>query len=136
MARPAVDATDHSQQVSAVFADIDKKDSPGCALAVVQGGKIVYQHGYGMANLDYQIPIAPSSIFYIASNSKQFTAFSVALLSEQGQIALSDPITKYIPELPSEVYGKVTVDHLVHHSSGVRDYWGLRDLRGSRVDAG
>jgi CubicO group peptidase (beta-lactamase class C family) len=72
---------DFAPRVDAVFAPLDKKDSPGCALAVVQHGKIVYKRGYGMANLDYNLPNTPATNFYIASSSKQFTAFSIALLA-------------------------------------------------------
>lgn len=135
MTQVSVDSADRSRQIDAAFAAVDRRDSPGCALAAVQDGKIVYEHGYGMANLDYQIPITPTSIFYIASDSKQFTAFSVALLAEEGKLSLSDAIVKYIPELPHEVYGRVTVANLVYHSSGVRDYWGLRELSGQTPDA-
>lgn len=130
----SVARTNRGKQVDSIFSDVDKKDSPGCALAVIQAGKIAYQRGYGMANLDYGIPISPESIFYIASDSKQFTAFSVALLVEDGKIALSDPVTKYIPELPSAVYGQITIEQLVHHTSGVRDYWGLQQLAGRPDD--
>jgi len=73
-----------STKVDAVFAALDKKDSPGCALAVVRHGNIVYERGYGMANLDYNLAISPKSNVYIASPSKQFTAFFVALLAERG----------------------------------------------------
>jgi len=125
---------DGAKQVDAVFVDLDKKESPGCALLVAQSGKIVYQRGYGSANLDYDLPITPSSVFYIASDSKQFTAFSVALLLEQGRLSLDDSITKYIPELPSGVYGRVTIAHLIYHTGGVRDYWGLRELAGERPE--
>src|ERR1051326_8674186 len=89
-----------TKQVDALFADFDRKGSPGCALAVIQDGRITYQRGYGMADLDYDTPISPASVFYIASDSKQFTAFSVALLVEQGKVSLDDPVTKYFPELP------------------------------------
>lgn len=68
-----------TQRVDALFAGFNNQDSPGCALAVVQDGRIIYERCYGMANLDYNIPITPSSRFTIASTSKQFTAFSVAL---------------------------------------------------------
>src|ERR1051326_5016608 len=123
-----------TKQVDALFADFDRKGSPGCALAVIQDGRITYQRGYGMADLDYDTPISPASVFYIASDSKQFTAFSVALLVEQGKVSLDDPVTKYFPELPKAVYGGVTVGHLIHHTGGVRDYWPLIELAGDSVD--
>lgn len=123
-----------NKQVDVIFAQLAKDDSPGCAVAVISHGKIEYEKGYGMANLDYGIPISPSSVFYIASDSKQFTAFSIVLLSEQGKLSLADPITKYISELPAQVYGPVTIDQLIHHTSGVRDYWGLEELEGKRSE--
>jgi CubicO group peptidase (beta-lactamase class C family) len=126
--------TQRTKQVDALFADFDKKGSPGCALAIIQDGRITYQRGYGMADLDYDAPITPASVFYIASDSKQFTAFSVALLVEQGKVSLDDPVTKYFPELPKAVYGGVTVGHLIHHTGGVRDYWPLIELAGNSVD--
>ncbi|HYY93580.1 MAG TPA: serine hydrolase domain-containing protein, partial [Pyrinomonadaceae bacterium] len=122
--------------MDALFADFDKKDSPGCALAVIQDGALTYQRGYGMADLDYNVPITPASVFYVASDSKQFTAFSVALLVEQGKVSLGDPITKYFPELPGTVYGAVTVGNLVYHTGGVRDYWPLLGLSGNPVEGG
>jgi CubicO group peptidase (beta-lactamase class C family) len=127
-------STDRTQRVDAVFASLDKKGSPGCALAIIQDGKITYERGYGMANLDYDVPITPSSRFIIASTSKQFTAFSAALLEQQGKISLDDPITKYFPELPSAVYGPVTIRHLIHHTSGIRDFLSLINLAGRPVE--
>lgn len=123
-----------STKVDAVFAALDKKDSPGCALAVVRHGKIVYERGYGMANLDYNLAISPKSNVYIASPSKQFTAFSVALLAERGKLSLDDPLTKYFPELPVSVYGSVTIRQLIHHTSGIRDYFTLLDIAGKSGD--
>ena len=121
-------------RVDAIFAPFDKKDSPGCALAVVRHGKIIYKRGYGMANLDYNIPITPASNFYIASSSKQFTAFSVALLEKQGKLSLDDSITKHFPELPVSVYGSVVVRQLIHHTSGIPDYFALLDIAGKSGD--
>src|SRR5262245_48532973 len=68
-------------EVDRVFASWDKPESPGCALGIVHEGKLVYQKGYGQANLEHNIPINPSTVFYIASTSKQFTAASIALLA-------------------------------------------------------
>jgi CubicO group peptidase (beta-lactamase class C family) len=121
----------HSQ-VDSIFNDFQKTSSPGCALAVIKDGQIVYQRGYGFADLDHEVRITPDSVFYLASDSKQFTAFAVALLVEQGRIALDDRITKYFPELTGSIYGDVTVGHLIYHTSGIRDYWPLRKLAGHR----
>src|SRR5262245_49423405 len=86
-------------KVDKLFATWDKPDSPGCALAVIKDGSIVYKRGYGAADLDHDIPISPGSVFHVASVSKQFTAFSVLLLAQQGKLSLDDPVRKYITEL-------------------------------------
>ena len=130
----AAASVDTQKRVDAVFADLGQRTSPGCALAVVNGGEIAYQHGYGMANLENNTPITPDSVFYIASDSKQFTAFSIALLVEEGKLSLDDRISKYFPELPESVYGEITVDQLIHHTSGIREFWTLWELRGERVE--
>jgi hypothetical protein len=87
-----------SEQVDQLFAAWDRPDSPGCALAVMQGGEIVYKRGYGMANLEYDIPITPTTIFHVASVSKQFTAFAVALLAAEGKVSLDDEVCRYEAE--------------------------------------
>ncbi len=120
-------------QVDELFAPWDNKDSPGAAIAVVQNGAIVYKKGYGMANLEYDIPNSPSTVFHIASVSKQFTAFSILLLEKAGKLSLDDDIRKYIPEVPD--FGKtITLRHLATHTSGLRDQWNLLAMAGWRLD--
>ena len=120
-------------QVDELFASWDNKDSPGAAVAVVQNGAIVYKKGYGMANLEYDIPNSPSTVFHIASVSKQFTAFSILLLEKAGKLSLDDDIRKYIPEVPD--FGKtITLRHLATHTSGLRDQWNLLAMAGWRLD--
>jgi len=115
--------------VDEIFKDWNTSDSPGATVAVIENGKVVFEQGYGMADLEHQVPLSPKSVFYIASTSKQFTAASVALLSLEGKISLSDDIHKYIPELRD--YGDpVTVDELIHHTSGIRDYFALMAVSG------
>jgi CubicO group peptidase (beta-lactamase class C family) len=107
--------------------------SPGCAVAVYQNGRVRFAKGYGAANIEYAVPITPQTPFISGSLSKQFTAAAIALLIEDRRIALSDDVRKYLPELPD--YGKViTIDHLVHHTSGFRDWWELVGLAGLRYD--
>jgi CubicO group peptidase (beta-lactamase class C family) len=119
--------------VDRVFAQWDKAGSPGCALGVVRGGRLVYERGYGMANLDYDIPNGPTMVYYIGSDSKQFTAAAVAMLALRGQISLDDDVRKYFPELPD--YGApVRIRHLIHHTSGLRDIYTLMSLRGDRLE--
>jgi CubicO group peptidase (beta-lactamase class C family) len=105
-------------------------DTPGCAAAVSRDGRSVVERAYGQASLNLSIPLTPKSIFYIGSDSKQFTAAGIALLIDEGKLQLDDSVVKWIPELPAEVYTPVTIRDLIHHTSGVRDYWGLFDIAG------
>ena len=113
-------------RVDSIFSRVNRSDGPGCALGVYRAGTIVYANGYGMASLEHGIRITPKTDFYIASTSKQFTAFSIALLAEAGKLELGAPIRRWFPELPAYA-DSVTVNNLVHHTSGIRDYltlWG------------
>jgi CubicO group peptidase (beta-lactamase class C family) len=118
-------------RVDKLFAQWNKSDSPGCALGIVRDGQLIYKHGYGMANLDYSIPISPQSIFNIESMAKQFTAMGILLLAKQGKLSLDDDMQKYLPELP-RYQSPITIRHLIHHTSGIRDYWDLVELAGMR----
>lgn len=118
-------------KVDKIFDKYDRTDSPGCALGVYQDGKIVYAHGYGMANLNDDVTITPETVFHVASMSKQFTAASILLLAAQGKLSLDDDVHKYIPELQD--YGvPVTLRQMMHHTSGLRDQWALLELAGWR----
>ncbi len=120
-------------RVDALFASWDKPDTPGAAVAVARDGEIVYQRGYGSANLEYGLPITPKTVFLVASVSKQFTAFALAMLADQGKISLNDDVRKHVPELPD--YGKkITIRHLIHHTSGLRDEFGLLAMAGYHMD--
>ncbi|HEY0671976.1 MAG TPA: serine hydrolase domain-containing protein [Longimicrobiales bacterium] len=120
-------------RVDSVFTAFDRKDSPGCALGVYQDDRIVYARGYGMADLQAGLPITSQSVFDIGSTSKQFTAASIVLLAQQGKLSLDDDVRRYIPELP--LYSKpITIRHLLHHTSGLRDYIGLMTWGGASID--
>ena len=126
-------AVTEAQQVDQLFTVWESNNAPGAAVAVVKDGAIVYKNGYGMANLEYDIPITPSSVFHIASVSKQFTVFSILLLEKQGKLSLDDDIRKYIPEVPD--FGQtITLRHLASHTSGMRDQWNLLSMAGWRMD--
>lgn len=126
-------AVTQNEKVDELFTVWDTKHGPGAAVAVVKDGTILYKKGYGIANLEYDIPISPSSIFHIASVSKQFTVFSILLLEKQGKLSLDDDIRKYIPEVPD--FGKtITLRHLASHTSGLRDQWNLLSMAGWRMD--
>jgi CubicO group peptidase (beta-lactamase class C family) len=136
-AAPATRAADPAPAaIDRVFASWDKPDSPGLALAVVRGGKVVHSKGYGQANLEYGVPITPSTVFHAASLSKQFTAFAIQLLAQEGKLSLDDPARKYLPELQVEATPPITIRHLLHHTSGLRDQWDLLTLAGLRMDDG
>ena len=121
------------EQVDAVFADYDSTVSPGCSLGVIQDGQLAYARGYGMASLDHGVPLGPRSVFRIASTSKQFTAFAIQLLVDDGKVDLDADVRSYLPELP-EYESPVTVRQLLHHTSGYRDYLALTYLAGMRED--
>ena len=117
-----------------VFADLTKSGSPGCALAVARGGKIIYEKGYGRANIEEDVEITPRTVFDIGSTSKQFTAASILLLEKQGKLSVQDDIRKYLPEIPD--YGhQITILHLLNHTSGLRDYLALFELAGMNIDS-
>ena len=118
-----------TRKVDEVFAEWDTTSSPGCALSVIRASEVIYARGYGMANLEHGLAITPRTVFRIGSTSKQFAATAIALLAEQGKLSLDDDVRKHVPELP-EYEASVTVRHLIHHTSGLRDYLGLMRLSG------
>ena len=101
-----------------------KNNTPGCAVAVVKNGTVVFQKGYGQANLEYAIPIVPNTIFHIASESKQYVAFCMLLLEKEGKLSIDDDIRKYLDYVPDFKH-KITIRNLIYHTSGLRDQWQL-----------
>jgi CubicO group peptidase (beta-lactamase class C family) len=131
VAKAGADSTGESARVDQLFAEWDKPNSPGCALAVMRDGQIIYQRGYGMADLDHDVKITPATVFHAASMSKQFTAASVLMLAQEGKLSLDDQARKFVPELPD--FGvPITLRHLLHHTSGLRDQWELLGVAGWR----
>lgn len=118
------------KQLDSLFQAWDNALSPGCAVGVYSEGDLLYKRGYGIANLEHEIPITPSTVFHVASLSKQFTAMAVGLLARSGRISLDDDIRQYIPELPRGP--EITFRHIIHHTSGLRDQWDLLRLSGWR----
>ncbi|MBW8684495.1 serine hydrolase domain-containing protein [Chitinophaga rhizophila] len=126
MARQATDRA--TQQMDSLFAAYNTT-TPGVAIAVVKDGQTIFQKGYGTANLEYGIPITPSTVFQSASVSKQFTAFAIYLLEKQGKISMEDDIRRYFPELPD--YEKpVRIRHLLAHTGGIKDEWAFLTIAG------
>ena len=122
-----------ARRADSVFAAFDRTDSPGCALGVYQNENILYARGYGMANLELGIANTPRTVFEIGSISKQFTAMSILLLQQDGKLSVNDPVRKYIPELPAYA-DRITIRHLLSHTSGIRDHFGLQEIDGVSFD--
>lgn len=111
----------------------DGELTPGAAIAVQRDGETIYSNGFGYADIEQHAKVTPSTIFHVASVSKQFTAFAIGMLADQGKLSLDDDIRKYLPEL-HDFGTKITIDHLVHHTSGLRDQWSLLTMAGWRMD--
>ncbi len=128
-----MESNDISLKVDSLFKLWDKPNSPGVAVLILKDGKIIHKKGYGFANLEHDVPIDPNTIFHVASVSKQFTAFAIALLAHEGKLCLDDEIQKYVPEM-AKFEHPITIRHLVHHVSGLRDQWALATIAGWRMD--
>ncbi len=120
-------------RIDSVFAGYAQPTSPGCAVGVARDGSLLFAKGYGASDLQHGVPITPGSVFHVASVSKQFAAFSILLLEREGKLRLDDDIRTHVPEVPD--FGeRITIRHLIHHTSGLRDQWSLLSLGGWRGD--
>ncbi len=121
-------------EVDAIFWKWNHPNTPGAAMAVFHREEIIFQKGYGMANLEHQIPINPTNTrFFAGSLTKQITILAAMLLVEEGKLSLSDNIRRYIPEFPD--YGApITLEHLANHTSGLRSHIRLLQAAGWRLD--
>jgi CubicO group peptidase (beta-lactamase class C family) len=129
-------AETENTRVDKLFEPWSGKDTPGCAVGIHRNGAIVYEHGYGMANLELNVPITPETVFAVASITKSFTAMSVLLAAQQGKLSLDDEVQKFIPEW-SDRDDHITIRHLLTHTSGLRDaftMWGWAPLGMSSGD--
>ena len=135
IAHPAASRTQDEakgKRIDQLFVAFDKADSPGCALGVIRDGEFIYKRGYGLASLELGVGINSRTVFYVGSVSKQFVAASVTLASQQGHLGLNNDIRVYLPEIRN--YGSpITIRHLLHHTSGIRDYLTLMSLAGVPV---
>jgi len=132
IAGPAAGQVNASQSrwVDSIFAPFNRPGVPGCAVGVVQNGVVRLARGYGEADLRRHVPNSSVSAFYLASLSKQFTAMSVVLLAQDGKLKLDDDIRRWVPEVPN--LGRITILDLLHHTSGLRDYYTLLGISGWR----
>lgn len=116
-------------RVDQLIAGTVKPGEPGVAVGVWQDGRVVYSDARGLADLEQRRPITPDTVFHLASLSKQFTALAVLKLAEAGKLDLNARIHAYLPELPAS-FDAVTVNNLLHHTSGIKDQWALLRLAG------
>lgn len=106
-------------------------DGPGCAVGLVRAGQPLVTAYRGLANLEHQVPITERTVFHVASVSKQFTAYAVALLAADGRLRLDDPVVTHLDWFP---FPEITVDQLIRHTSGLRDQWELFEAAGRRME--
>ncbi len=116
-----------------IFKEFAADDTPGCAVGATRGDRPLVAKAFGMADLEHGIPLTARSVFYMASVSKQFMALAVLILERDGKLHLEDRVRSLIPELP-DYAAAVTIRHLLHHTSGLRDYLTLSSLAGHPPD--
>jgi CubicO group peptidase (beta-lactamase class C family) len=126
-------APEKSAEVDRIFSEFNNH-TPGCSVAAARNGTVVLEAGYGMADLERNVPITQATIFESGSLAKQFTAASLMLLAQDGKISLDDPLRKYLPEL--QVYSApVTIRQVLSHVSGLRDWRALATFSGLPEDS-
>jgi CubicO group peptidase (beta-lactamase class C family) len=125
---PAQTPVGQPQWLDSIFASYNHTGVPGCAVGVIQNGRLAFARGYGDADLRRHVPNSPRSAFYVASLSKQFTAMSIVLLVQDGKLKLDDDIRQWVPEVPA--LGHITILNLLQHTSGLRDYYTLLGITG------
>jgi CubicO group peptidase (beta-lactamase class C family) len=124
-----------AERVDALFAEWDRNDAPGAVVGVYRSGAIVHARGYGIANLDLGVALSPQTVLRIGSISKQFVAMCIVLLAEEGALELDDDVRTYLPQLPDHG-APITLRHMLHHTSGIREYLTLVELIGKPEGGG
>jgi CubicO group peptidase (beta-lactamase class C family) len=117
------------QKADSLFYIHKQTNGPGVSISVYQNGQPSYKNHHGLANLEHQIPISDSTVFLVGSISKQFTAFAILLIENEGKLSIDDSVAKYLPELKELDYG-ITIRQLANHTSGFRNNSDLNNLRG------
>lgn len=123
---------DQLGKIDQLFHPYTIKRSGGVAVGIVKEGKMIFSRGYGLSNLEYDIPVSPHTPFHIASVSKQFAAYALAALHDAGKLSLDDDIHTYLPELSTP--DRITIRQMLNHTSGIRDQWVVAALAGWRMD--
>ena len=119
---------DLGPRIDRIFARFDAA-TPGCAVGLAKDGRALFTRGYGAANLEYRVPLTDSSVMESGSVAKQFTAAALVLLEQDGRLSLDDDIRTHLPEVPDFGH-RITIRHLLTHTSGLRDQWGLLGIEG------
>ena len=122
--------TNEKTQLDEYINGLIQPGDPGGAVGVVKDGEIVYERYFGMASLEYQVPITESSIFNIASVAKQFTALCVLKLALESELSLEEDFRKYVPDFLTNVKDTIKIRHLLNHTSGIRDIYDLLGVQG------
>ena len=117
------------KRIDQLFSAYDTSNTPGCVVGVIENGQFSYAKGFGMANIKEQLPFTPDTEFCIGSMTKQFTATCIGLLVQDKKVKLDEDIRTYLPEFSNYNQG-ITVRHLLHHTSGIRDYTALKGIEG------
>lgn len=133
VARTPAAAQDKTAEIDEIFKWASPA-SPGGAVAVSLNGKLIVNRAYGLADLERRVPITPETIFDVASVTKQFVAAATLILVEEGRLSLAEDVRKYVPELPDTGH-KITLDHLLTHTSGVREWTAILPLAAGDPDA-
>ena len=130
-AQPIPDST--LKKIDSLFTKWNNANGPGCTVGIVRNDSLIFSKGYGMANLEYSIPNTPATLFHMASISKQFTGYAIVLLAAKGKLNLDDDVRKWLSWFP-DLKEKITIRHLLNHTSGIRDQWQLLAISGTRLD--
>jgi D-alanyl-D-alanine carboxypeptidase len=117
----------YASEIDKILSGAFKTDEPGAAVIAVKNGQVVFRKGYGMAEMELGTPIQPEMVFKIGSITKQISATAILMLAERGELSIDDEITKYFPDFPMEGE-RVTIKHLLSHSSGLPDYWRMDEF--------
>lgn len=120
-------------KIDSLFSTWNNSDSPGMMVSISKKGNSVYQKGFGIADLEHDLPINSETIFDVGSISKQFTGYAIAVLINEGRLSINDDIRDYLPELHDHAH-TITIGHLLYHTSGLRDSPALMELAGFRID--
>lgn len=123
----------NSKEIDSIISQYELSQKPGIVLGIYEAGEVVFAKGYGLANLETKTPFTPKTVFDIASNSKQFTAYAILLLEKQGKLTLDNQIISYFPDI--QIFeSPITIRHLIHNISGLRGYGDIIEMTGKGIE--